>query len=426
MYKKITATIFAVLICLAAGMPVFARSSPIVPSFDVVYEIHSSPGFSSGILSPGRFLFSKEPVSVDAERRIFYFPVGTLVAFMQGEGGIMQEVGLTRHNVGRYVGLTRTFISIPLEREYEIILTEKMTPVILSLSTPLHTSVNIRVVNQYAEYSPSEPTFEIMYEALVFSGNSFRSGREREEGIMYGRFLFSNKPVRVQEGLRSFEEPRVADSKHEPGRTRARHYFPADTIVAFMPSEGNRLAKLSLTSLDCRVFGPLYSPFISPPLARDFEVVLAEYIGEHTGLFLAGVDYFMLPIGVAEVPEPPTEVSLLIGSTAYTINGVAHTSNAAPFIDHTTNSPMIPLRTIADVMGATLVWHETVRTVEFSHNNMNLHIAIDVPLPSPVMATPVIVYGNTFVCWAYVSAYMGISVQWDNVNYALHLQAHSL
>ena len=129
---------------------------------------------------------------------------------------------------------------------------------------------------------------------------------------------------------------------------------------------------------------------------------------------------------VSEAPEPvtapeppvqqpvaaPTVVRLAIGDASYTVNGMAVAGEIAPFIDPATNRTMVPLRLIAEALGAQVGWIEETRTVTIAANGRFLSLELDTPLPGD-MGTAMIVNDRTFVPVAYVAEMLGATVRWD-------------
>ncbi|MCL2094649.1 copper amine oxidase N-terminal domain-containing protein [Candidatus Saccharibacteria bacterium] len=105
-----------------------------------------------------------------------------------------------------------------------------------------------------------------------------------------------------------------------------------------------------------------------------------------------------------------TTIVLTIGSTAYTINGVLHQADAAPFI--ASSRTMVPLRLIAEALGAEVSWDGATQTVTIAKGNVSLSLVVGVPLPGD-MGTPALVGDRTFVPLAYVAQALGAAASWD-------------
>jgi len=109
------------------------------------------------------------------------------------------------------------------------------------------------------------------------------------------------------------------------------------------------------------------------------------------------------------IPTAPL-LRLTIGSVMYQQNGVIGMAEAAPFIYE--ERTMVPLRLIANVLGAEPLWNESTRTVYVALNGSELSLTIDQPLPDD-MGTPMIINDRTFVPMRYVSETLGAYVRWD-------------
>jgi hypothetical protein len=127
-------------------------------------------------------------------------------------------------------------------------------------------------------------------------------------------------------------------------------------------------------------------------------------------------------IGLMEVAAPSAASSLrfTIGSASFISNGVSVLGDAAPFIDTATNRTMVPLRAIAEGLGAYVDWDNTTRTVHISRESVIASLAIDASLPNG-MGTAVIVNNRTFVPVRYVSEILGADVRWDEVTRAVYI-----
>ena len=110
--------------------------------------------------------------------------------------------------------------------------------------------------------------------------------------------------------------------------------------------------------------------------------------------------------------QSQTVLILSIGSNNYIHNGRTVTSDAAPFIDNLYNRTMVPLRLIAEGLGAQVDWDRNTRTVHINHGQMHLSLHIDSTLPGG-MGMPSIRNGRTFVPVRYVSEALGAEVIWD-------------
>ena len=107
-----------------------------------------------------------------------------------------------------------------------------------------------------------------------------------------------------------------------------------------------------------------------------------------------------------------------IGSLRYTYNGIPMMGDAAPFI--VGDRAHIPLRIIAEALGAEVTWNNATRTGYMTKGGTTIRIVVDAPLPGG-MGTPVILNSRTFVPARYISETFGATVRWDNDNAAVYV-----
>ncbi|MCL1844717.1 MAG: stalk domain-containing protein [Defluviitaleaceae bacterium] len=120
------------------------------------------------------------------------------------------------------------------------------------------------------------------------------------------------------------------------------------------------------------------------------------------------------------VPGAGATLRFTIGSIFLRGEGLMVTLEAAPFIDRQTNRTMVPLRAIAEGLGAGIDWDEATRTAHINRDNVTMSLPVDQPLPGG-MGVPMIVDGRTFVPLRYVSEILGEGVRWDAVNRAVYV-----
>ena len=128
-----------------------------------------------------------------------------------------------------------------------------------------------------------------------------------------------------------------------------------------------------------------------------------------------------LPLRPQPSPSPQPPAHLLrfeIGNSHYTHNGVHMTAEAAPFIVE--NRAHIPLRIIAEALGAQVDWNHQTRTGYMTKGDITVYIVVDRPLPDG-MGTPVIINNRTFVPARYISEIFGAEVRWDRDNAAVYV-----
>jgi len=127
------------------------------------------------------------------------------------------------------------------------------------------------------------------------------------------------------------------------------------------------------------------------------------------------------PIHHTQVIAEPTILRLVIGDIIFTLNGIPQPPlEAAPFIDPAYNRTMVPLRIVAEALGAQVDWIEETRTVLINQNGTTLLLSVDQPLPDG-MGMAAIVNDRTFVPVAYVAGSLGANVRWDDTHWAVYI-----
>ena len=117
---------------------------------------------------------------------------------------------------------------------------------------------------------------------------------------------------------------------------------------------------------------------------------------------------------------PEAIIRLAIDSQQYTVNGIAHINDVSPFIDTVYERTMVPIRVIAESLGADVDWIHETRTVIIEKGDVTLTLPIGQSLPYG-MGTPIILNDRTFVPVRYVSEMLGADVYWDNGNRAVYI-----
>jgi len=149
-----------------------------------------------------------------------------------------------------------------------------------------------------------------------------------------------------------------------------------------------------------------------------------------------GEDFPEIPGGVFVPDEPSTHIDcydeccdhdhhsylwgpimrLEIGSnTAERLTSAGSTPiplEAPPFIDPLFERTMVPVRVIAEFLGATVTWEQATQTVTIANGGSAAQITIGEELPGG-MGTAVIIEDRTFVPVRYVSDVLGAPVRWD-------------
>ena len=118
------------------------------------------------------------------------------------------------------------------------------------------------------------------------------------------------------------------------------------------------------------------------------------------------------------VSENLTKIILDIGNNAYMINGESRTIDAAPSIID--GRAMLPLRAIAEALGAEVGWDESTRTVSITNDGVTVTFAIGEDLPDN-MGIPQIINDRTFVPVRYIAEQLGANVVWDGENSSIYI-----
>jgi hypothetical protein len=108
--------------------------------------------------------------------------------------------------------------------------------------------------------------------------------------------------------------------------------------------------------------------------------------------------------------EAAARIRLTIGSLSYSVGGVPGMMDAPPrIIDGRT---MVPLRFIAEAMGAKVDWDDETKTATIDLNGLTLRVSIGVR--SPGMDVPAIILNDrTMVPLRYISETLGRDVLWN-------------
>ena len=129
----------------------------------------------------------------------------------------------------------------------------------------------------------------------------------------------------------------------------------------------------------------------------------------------------------APQPEPPapqvtqTVIRLTIDDAEFTVNGMSRQADAAPFIDEAYNRTMVPLRLVAEALGAMVDWNAETRIVTITSGAQVITLTLDEPLPGG-MGVPAILNDRTFVPIAYVAQMLGADVQWNAETRAVYIR----
>jgi|GEM_PF-5621024 len=140
------------------------------------------------------------------------------------------------------------------------------------------------------------------------------------------------------------------------------------------------------------------------PATFDAETGTVTFITNRLSMFRIGHD----PAATIAIATPIMRVAI----------GVAF-GDAVPFIDGA-NRTLVPLRAIAEGLGAEVDWDNNTRTVSITRDGQTALVTIDTPLPNG-MGTAVIQNDRTFVPIRYVSEVLGTEVRWDESTRAVYI-----
>jgi len=172
--------------------------------------------------------------------------------------------------------------------------------------------------------------------------------------------------------------------------------------------------KLSIT-VPYNVYPPVFVQYIGSD--GSVELLPAEYnaVAGTVTFTTSRLAVFMVGSYVAAEEAPAAQVAIMrltIGRASFTSHGQLLVSDVAPFIDATYGRTMVPLRIVADALGAEVRNDSDTNTVYITHNGQEILLPVNVPLPDE-MGTPVIINNRTFVPIRYVVEVLGARVSWD-------------
>ncbi|MDR2650667.1 MAG: chitobiase/beta-hexosaminidase C-terminal domain-containing protein [Clostridiales bacterium] len=105
-------------------------------------------------------------------------------------------------------------------------------------------------------------------------------------------------------------------------------------------------------------------------------------------------------------------IALRIGVKAYTRNGETLYFDVAPYIEPNSSRTMVPIRFIAEALGASVSWDNATSTDYISLYDKTLSIVLNKQLPGG-MGSAMLINDRLFVPIRYVSEQLGATVDWD-------------
>lgn len=110
------------------------------------------------------------------------------------------------------------------------------------------------------------------------------------------------------------------------------------------------------------------------------------------------------------VSDTLIKITTTIGNTSYSVNDLRKTTDVAPaIIDGKT---MVPVRFIAEALGADVTWMQETQTVSIKLNEQNLSFKVGQKSTGMDVA-PIILNGRTLVPLRYISEQLGANVVWN-------------
>lgn len=110
----------------------------------------------------------------------------------------------------------------------------------------------------------------------------------------------------------------------------------------------------------------------------------------------------------------------IVNEPTFFLNEVPHVNDVSPFIDPVYHRAMLPLRVVAENLGAHVYWQGETGTVHIFNDTERVSLVIGEPLPNG-MGVAVIYSNRTFVPLRYVAEMFDRSVYWDEENRAVYL-----
>ena len=129
-----------------------------------------------------------------------------------------------------------------------------------------------------------------------------------------------------------------------------------------------------------------------------------------------------------ETGEYSKIISLTVGSTLATVNGEVESTDAPPKIVN--NRTMLPIRIIAENLGATVNWNAASRTVDIVKGDTSILITIDSATAYvngkavPLDVTAFIEHDRTYLPVRFISENLGAKVEWNGDTRTVTIKAN--
>lgn len=237
----------------------------------------------------------------------------------------------------------------------------------------------------------------------------------------------------------SLNEPIVSDSDSD---TKYGVYYRGSRGGAEYKMEINRDAQTATVTLEEETNNQIRIPLVvrTIDMAKACSVTIyggnTSTISDQTILFTRAIEFTVTPMPSATptptltptptaTPTPPPNTGLTppaannarsiifsIGRPGYTVDGLAKQFDVAPYIDAEYNRAMVPIRFIAEALGATVNWDNDAKTDTVTLDGKNFVIKLGQPLPN-ALGLATLKNDRLFVPVRYVSEQSGAKVQWD-------------
>jgi len=163
---------------------------------------------------------------------------------------------------------------------------------------------------------------------------------------------------------------------------------------------------------------PVVIPPVQPPEIPATEDPVVEQIQDPADDPTEDLQPIDPPYGV-EPQLVQRVLRLTIGSAVYTIDGVSFVMDAIPYVAN--GRTMVPLRFVAEAMGADVSWNREAQTVTVTQEGFApIVLVIGVPLPDG-LGMPEVIDGRTFIPFRFISQSLGASVRWDSAAQAVYV-----
>lgn len=127
----------------------------------------------------------------------------------------------------------------------------------------------------------------------------------------------------------------------------------------------------------------------------------------------------------------PIVIKLKVGSKVMTVTGEPEQLDTPPFIDKVSGRTMVPLRAIAEAVGATLNYDAKTQKIDIVKGSISIQLWIgkptaivngkEVPIDTQKPVSPMIVSGRTFLPLRFVAESFLFKVEWDGATQSITL-----